>query len=400
MRFRARDGLRGSSARVLLCVAMGWGAVLAGCDADEDEPAASVSAPAPEPRPVPVGPRPVASRAAFDLAVRAAGAVLVWGEPAQRGGGVRALALDGQGVVRGPERDVLAAGEPQGRGSRVAELAASAGGGRLGVAWVLRDLDGELRVRATHGNDAATTFAPAVKLGKSETGSFDGRGRVAVAVSKSGLVDVLYRSGAGPCRAGQRDAQCARFAHWQPKGAGRGLPLMVPEPCAPGVVGSLFREARWYFGVCSEGATTVYAIQFDPEYAHAENVLAACTPEALVPGPEGVLALGRCDGDLRAVELREGGKQRTDVGSVERRAACEEGKPVLTMVGAGQRARELRLTGPLGALEAWLPEAVAPPEARAVWTGRALLVATPIASEVALRRFECDGAQLIRTDRR
>lgn len=392
-----------SSRCALLCVAAVWGAAFAGCDAEE-EPVASVPAPAPEPRSVPVGPRPVASRTAFDLAVTGGGAVLVWGEPPERGGRVLALALDGEGVVRGPERDVLAAGAPQGGGSRpvprtrVQELAVSAGGGRLGVAWVLRDVRGELRVRATHGDDAAMAFGPAAKLGKSEADPYDGRGRVAVAVSEAGLVDVLYRSGAGPCRAGQQDAQCARFAHWQPKGDGRGLPLMVPGPCAPGVVGSLFREARWYFGVCSEGATTVYAIQFEPEYAHAEKVLAGCTPVALVPGPEGVLALGRCDGGLRAVELREGGKQRTDVGPVERRATCEEGKPVLTMVGEGQRARELRLTGPLGALEAWLPEALAPPGARAVWTGRALLVATPIASEVALRRFECDATELRRTD--
>ena len=56
-----------------------------------------------------------------------------------------------------------------------------------------------------------------------------------------------------------------------------------------------------------------------------------------------------------------------------------------------------------GRIEAWLPGSIAPDGSRAVWTGESVLVATPIGPEgsraVSVRRFQCERAALVRTDR-
>ena len=71
-------------------------------------------------------------------------------------------------------------------------------------------------------------------------------------------------------------------------------------------------------------------------------------------------------------------------------------RPTLT---AGPNAElALALTASQSRLEAWLPENVAPPGSRAVWTGESLLIAAPQSGEVSLRRYECVDGDLTRTD--
>ncbi|MFW6050209.1 MAG: hypothetical protein ACODAU_03485, partial [Myxococcota bacterium] len=320
--------------------------------------------------------------------------------------GLRAVALDGRGAVRGPERSVAPDDVPPGAGAdpaaQIVEVAAGAGGGRLGVAWVLRHGTGALQALAARADAAATTFGPPVDLGASEGGSASRRGRVAVAVSDAGDVDVLFRTTDGPCGDDVRGETCARFRHWQPGGERRGIPLVVPGVCSPPIAGSLFHGGRWYFGLCAAGedgrpTTTLYGLQFEPEYAHAEPLLAGCRPQGVAPAPGGVLLAGRCDEGTRAVHVTEAGRQRAELGTVQRRAVCRGGHPVLVIEGEGGGA-ELPLSGALDGLSPWLPKGAAPAGARAAWTGEALLVAAPLGGEVAVRRFECDGERLIRTD--
>jgi hypothetical protein len=44
------------------------------------------------------------------------------------------------------------------------------------------------------------------------------------------------------------------------------------------------------------------------------------------------------------------------------------------------------------------PSLIEAPTTRAVWTGEALLIANPGRSDVALRRYVCDGPRLRRDD--
>lgn len=358
-----------------------------------------------------IAPRPIATHAAFDLVATGTGAVLVWGAPQSRGAGLHVAALDGEGVKRGVEHEVIPRGQPGSDGppgelpAQVVQVAAAAGGGRLGIAWVLREGDGDLHAWATHGDEAATTFAPPTDLGPSEPGGdLQRRGSIAVALSEGGLMDVLYRATRGPCGLERPHQKCTRFAEWRPDGHRRSVPLVVPQPCAPGLLGHIVNDGKWYYGLCARqddaNVTIVYGIQFDPEYAHAESVLSGCTPTALAPAPDGVLVTARCAAREHAVVLADTGKDLADLGAVRAQASCRDGRPVLSIrsLGGQHTVRTLKLSGPIGRIEGWLPSQLVPSGSRAVWTGDAILVASPMGPEVTVRRYQCDNGELQRTD--
>ncbi len=70
--------------------------------------------------------------------------------------------------------------------------------------------------------------------------------------------------------------------------------------------------------------------------------------------------------------------------------------PVIVAPG-GTRIRVDAVRSGLGSL---LPPIVAPACARAVYTGRAVLVGAPIGDEVTVRRYECEEGMFVRTDLR
>lgn len=398
--------------RLSLCLAV---ALALACD---EPPAPAEVAPAPPPpaRREVAAPRAVATGAAFDLVIDGSEPRLVWAEPSAIGGTLQTLALTRLGAPAGAPRAIL---EPD-EHVDILELSVAGGAGQLVLAWVER-LDTLISVHATFG-DAAGAFAPPRRLGATTRERFGSRGHVAAAASDAGHLEVMARLAPQPCvepteeveerparpRRGKRGRAAPRpprpscvpivMTRLAPGPTERqGVGLALPRACEPTVMGFVRGQDAWYYGVCdaTEGpATTVYAIARDPDYAHAERVLADCAPRGLTRVAGGVIASAECDGVPRHVRFSEGGRASTPLEG-EASIRCEEGRATLILPGGSDEA----LDAPRDRLEALLSASVAPRNSRAVWTGAALLVAHHLEREVALRRYECDGETLRRTDR-
>ncbi len=368
--------------------------------------------PKPKPKPPPLapllGPRPVATQAAFDLVATGEGGVLVWGVPTARGAGIRAIAIDPLGGPRGSERNAVAPGHAAGGGNAedippdAVEIAAAAGGGRLGVVWVLRNQT-VLRVQAALGDDSAEAFSPPEDLAPTRMDKVGVRGQVAAAASPAGELAVFYREGDGPCEDGQ-PGTCARLEQRRlgAKSGREGVPMVMHAPCDPPIVGDVFSGNSWYYAVCSEDTgrpeTTLFLIQFEPAYAHAEQLLGGCVPRGLTPLDNAVAVTASCGDHLAGATL---GNDRHVHGpeALHMAVRCADGRPVIEGRGmGGGMVMHLPLGAPTSRLAALLPSKMAPPGARAVWTGEALLVAVPVGQDVAFRRYQCKDGDLTRTD--
>jgi hypothetical protein len=408
---RALFPVTGACARALAfsLLAAGLAACLAGCKGDPPPP--PPPAPPPPPPPAILAPRQVTTDAAFDLIATAQGAALVWAPPAVHGGGIRLVRLNAIGGAFGEEAVVhrektSRSGESLGP-SLAIEVSAAAGGGRVVVAWLQRD-PMELRIKATHGLSSALEFAPVADWGKTEA-VVDARQRsvVAAAAAPDGTMSVLYRSLNSKCKndAGA-EIDCASM-HVRRVGTPdferENRPLLeVPAPCDQPIVGHLWSEGTWYYGICSKDAkgpvTTLYAIQFEPEYALAENILPGRVPFGIAPGGGGAMAVGWSGDSRDSVRFADSGRKRTEVSRMDMSAVCVDGRPALVAKVGDGSTFTLPLTEPSSRIEALLPADIIDQRARAVWTGKAILVAYPSSGEVALRRYECVAGNLERTD--
>ncbi len=338
-----------------------------------------------------VAPRAVSSPNAFDLVMTSAGATLVYGAAYGDGAGIRMLPLTTQGDAAAGERIVLQGGAAAGD---TVELAAASGGGRIGVGWLERTPRGS-RVRVTYGEDSGEAFAPPRTLGNSDAPARGPRGQVALAASNGGRVQVLWRGARTACESGS-SAQCVPVSvdRVAPVASERsGVALVLPSPCARTVTGfAIAADGTWYYGVCDNSVTTAYAIQFEPQYAHAERLLEGCDPIGISSFAEGVALTGSCEGTVRGTRLESGGRALSHFDSPPL-IGCVEGGPVIE-IGT--------VVSPLGAprdgLAALLPSQFAPPGSRAVWTGDAVLVAQSQGGEVVLRRYDCQGGVFRRND--
>ncbi len=376
-------------------------ASLGACDCG-DEPSPDTSpAPAPPP-PAPVlAPKRVATAAAFDLVPSGRGALLFVGPPADDGGGVAAHPLGPMGERAGDTISVWRGRAPV--APYAIEIAAAAGGGRTAVAWASQE-GPEVYVRVSHASE--TTFAPTTELGPMDVVTRVTRGNVALAGAPDGTLALLYRRDRGPCAEGGSES-CARLAARRigPEGVSEreGMPLVIPEVCPTPVPGYVWADGTWYYALCAitDGApeTTLYAIRFEPRYAQADQMLSRCDPIGLARVGEGAaVMLGRCEGGfVDGVRVAEMGTERTPLPHVTRTVECSEGRPRAVLTADGQRV-QVPLGEATAGLAPLLPDELAPAHARAIWTGQALLVATPIGGEVSLRRYQCQDADLIRTD--
>ena len=374
--------------------------VLALACGDDDEPAPATTEPATEEpaaarAPLPA-PEPMVVAGAQTLIV--AGEDVLWfvGGPPRSGGGLRVRTLGPLGQADGPWRDVVPAvsGQP-GSAPHVVEVAAVMEADRLAVAWVERD-QLTVRTRAVRGDAGGRAFGRPLELPER---SFDpqaaARGSVAVE-AVDGHVDVLFREGDGPCEA-SGSTRCSRFARTRlGEGApSRGLGWSLPEPCPAPLVGALTFEGVDHHALCAveEGqpTTTVFGVQFEPQYAHAEKVLPGCTPVGLVPFAGAVALTGDCPDARRGVLVRDVGRSLQPMEGPEVR--CDQGRPVVRW-----GAHEETLAAPRGDLGPLLPAALASAEDVAVWTGEALLVAHAREGEATIRRFACDRGTVARTD--
>jgi hypothetical protein len=384
--------------------------------------ACSRSDPAPAPAQLPPEiERELSTATAFDLTSAAGGAVLAWAPPL---GGVlltarfdaRGLALQrprvdaGASATRaGATPAVSGEGWVSGVGRAVADLAVVESAESLALAWNEGEGGtGQLRVAWLPPRGSARTF----DLGPAWRGSPSQRGALALGAREAGAL-LLARGVEAPC-ASSDDEGCHSFQFFRFSGDGAydtGIPLTVPSPCAEwsaqlvsaparalgGALPDASNEeapARFDYAICSgegaESALTVFSIVPQPAYATAEETFRGCTPLGAGHFAGAPAFVATCGLDRRIVTLPVQGGRPVVRTINERGLVCNGGTARLRF-----GAEWLRPSGPLGRLELLLTEDLAPPGARAVWTGEALVVARADAGRLVLSRHACQGSSLV-----
>jgi hypothetical protein len=330
---------------------------------------------------------------AFDLVPSSAGATLVFVEASAKK--ALRLELDARGAAGGALEVVLDGGAMPGEPS---DLAAAWVGERLALAWIERDA-AKARVRAVSLRpDAVNTAAPpeVLELGRAWVAPRTARGNVVVAARGERAL-VFARGEATPC-VDPAQQGCFGFSFHELH-AGRavatGLPLAVPVPCTDHSAALAVVGRRWHYGVCTDTGkapmTTMFTIEHDPEYARADRLLEGCKPTGMLHFGGAAWLVGDCQGNRRAVRI--GGRDEP-LEFLELRTARFE----CTSDGARVRAPglDLALDEPRGRLEALLPEDTVPASGRAVWSGRALVVAATGAGPLTLSRHRCEAGRPVK----
>ena len=363
-----------------------WVITLAGvsvaCDEDVAQSSPSKTEPlARGPSSSPLALRAVlASPTAFDLIATFDGAKLVW---ASKSDGFELLEqpIGRDGRLKGGVAE-LAGGGARGR---VTDLVAAQLDRGVAVAWV-EQLGNEARASATVSDGRGAHEI--VDLGAAWPTRTVHRGNLALAGAREYAL-VFVRGTEEPCSEGQK--QCFGFGLYRLEATGaanaRGLPLSVPVPCSEYSTLLSVVEGRWHYAVCTLAdaapVTTLFNIQFEPEYAAAEQLLKGCRPLGLFEHDREVWLSADCDG-----------KRRVTRGSGTLRATHELSGLVFEC-GSGQpRLRsgdfELRLAAPRSHVHTLLGPPWVPERARAVWTGAALVVASADRGGVSLTRYACE----------
>jgi hypothetical protein len=349
--------------------------------------------------PVDPSPKRLDTPTAFDLVPAPSGALLAWAAPAA--GALQLLRFDTEGRrITGASAQAQVAGV----GTAVTDVVLAPSGAEVALAW--SDISAEpaaLRAAWLSSDGAARVF----ELGAAFRGEGSSRGALAL-VGREGGALLLSRGLDAPC-SDARERHCSAFQFFEiaPDAARpTGLSLTVPSPCAThsaqlvsarvaagGPVGPF--EYAICAGPAGASALTVFSIQPSPAYAAAEEGLAGCSP--LGAGRFGGEAtfVGVCNGQRRSVSVRADGGALVARNLDQRGLVCKTSGALLRF-GDGW----LRLSEPLGSLELLLNDDLAPAGARAVWTGRALLVAQPNDGRLSLRRYGCRDTQLIELDAR
>lgn len=348
----------------------------------------------------------MADARAFDLVPVNDGALFVYGAPHRDGGGVRLLELGPLGEAASAERPISRQGAAGGGAaeehpSQAVEVAAASSGQRVGVAWII-DHGTRLVAQNAFSPDGGARFGPISDLGETVRVPTDAGGRLAFGADDTGSLVLYHRVPEEPCVAS--DGRCARIdtvrvsAETAPLPGGLGR-LEVRRPCEPLVGQVLFREGTWYQALCHvDGAprSTINVRRPEISYAAPVAMPEGCRPESLAPLDDGVAVVSRCGSQARIDRLDEMGRVTARWDAPRRTVRCEEGRPALHLEGDADA--KLRLGRATDHLEGLLPEDVAPPGSRAIWTGEAVLVATPLGRDVSLRRYQCVRGRFDRTD--
>jgi hypothetical protein len=255
----------------------------------------------------------------------------------------------------------------------------------VAVAWV-EQLGTEARASAFISD--ARRAPEVVDLGAAWPTRTQQRGNIALAGGREYAL-VFVRGAEEPCAEGQ--SQCFGFGLYRlsPEDAAnaRGLPLSVPVPCSEHSTSLAIVEGRWHYAVCTLLATapvtTVFNIQFEPEYAAAEQLLEGCRPLGLFEHAAQVWLGADCAGKRRITNAS--GTPRTSHDLSKLALDCASDEPTLR---GGDFA--LRLGTPRGQLHTLLGLPWVPAQGRAVWTGAALVVASEHEGNVRLTRHACE----------
>lgn len=352
--------------------------------------AAPSASAAPVDAPYLVTSEPLGSATAFELTLRDGGLRLVWATPDSGAGWLRSadLAQDGRPTLP-PQKPAVPA---RGLG-KLTDLSASSLGEELALAWIDQGKS-EARAEALVLSGAAPGL---LDLGAAALSAESARGNIMVAAEREkGRAMVMWRGLDAPCVDPKSTSPCVGFTFRRIRaGAAEttGLPLSVPVPCTSHSVELAVSQGRFHYGVCTrEGAdpvTTMFSIQYQPEYARAEPLLKGCLPLGTVDVAGQPWLVGDCHGKRKAatVPLTDERVQTEYVDALQisctpERTELRQGRFVLTL-------RE-----PRADLQAILPPALLPTGARAGWTGKSLVVAYLAGSRLETRAFACRNGTL------
>ena len=332
----------------------------------------------------------LSSPSAFELVARPDGLRLVWASARPGAGWLSEADLAQDGGARGATRNVAL---PTRMLGKVTDLAATFVGEQLALAWVEQ---GQAEARAM-GTVVAVGAAPVLlDLGAAAVSAESARGNLVIAPETAqDRALVMWRGLAAPCVQSQAP-DCVGFNFQRLRvGAAEktGLPLSVPVPCASHSVELAVSAGRFHYGVCTrEGAdpvTTMFTIQYKPEYARAEPLLKGCLPLGTVEVEGRPWLVGDCHGKRKAVLVPLNDEQvqpdyidALQISCTPERAELRQGRFALTL-------RE-----PRSNLEPILPASLLPTGARAGWTGKSLVVVYLAASRLTTRSYACRAGTL------
>ena len=336
---------------------------------------------------------------AFELVATSEGALLIWA-PDKCDNGLLLRRFDADGVPLG-EPVALAACAGMDRLSEVTQVAAVAAGGKLGLAWIVRN-EREAQAFGSFGEDSATSLAAALPLGAAEPARVPARAQLLLSGAETGQVRVELWAPTAACTG--QSGRCAQviaspLPPAREAAARRTDGREVPHPCPRLLVGSAWNHGIWYDAFCALDAeagrptTQVYAVRPEIFYAEALPTLQGCTPLGVAPSERGVLVLGACQDGLYAHLLSEA--HRSVLARIQRSLRCEAGRPILEIRSDAGGVESYKLSGPRDRIELWLPETLAAEGSRAAFTGRSLLIATVQQQQLVMSRQHCEGETLV-----
>jgi hypothetical protein len=332
----------------------------------------------------------LSSPSAFELVAHADGLRLLWASAQQTPGWLQQAELGQDGTARSAPHSLAVPARTLGK---VTDLSATFVAEELALAWVEQ---GKNEARASATLLAGTASPLLLDLGAAALSAESARGNIAiVAELERARALVMWRGLEAPCVEPQA-APCVGFTFRRLRaGAAEttGLPLSVPVACASHSVELAVSTGRFHYGVCTrEGAdpvTTMFSIQYAPEYARAEPLLKGCTPLGTVDVAGQPWLVGDCHGKRRAVpvplsdeKVRPEYVDSLAITCTPERAELRQGRFVVTL-------RE-----PRADLQAILPANLLPTGARAGWSGKSLLVAYVAGSRLETRAYACRGGTL------
>lgn len=339
---------------------------------------------------VPAVPAPSVGRlgtpTGFELVASATGATLVWSPSKRDAGAVRKVEFDGAGAFASPASVAVDASAVTGE---VTDLAAAWVKDRLALAWVERE-GAKARVRTAWAGSGVAPF----EVGAAWTGPRTARGNVVVA-ARADRALVFSRGDQAAC-IDSANHGCFGFEFHELTSGGlekSGLPMSVPVPCADNSTQLAVTGRRLHYGVCTQTGehpvTTMFTIERDPDYARADPLLEGCTPAGTFVWQSAAWLVAECESGRRAVRLgaRDEPAEYLDLHAL--RLDCHAGAATVRAPSL-----DLPLDEPRSGLAVLLPPNLAPPGARAVWAGRALVVGTTLADRVRLARYTCAGDTL------
>ena len=330
------------------------------------------------------------SASAFALIAKPSGLRLIWASAAPGPDWLLEAELGHRGERRAADRALQVPPHTLGK---VTDLTATSWGELLALAW-LEQGSHEARAQASV-YDAGK--APALlDLGPAALVAEAARGNIAIAPEpERGRALVLWRGLEAPCVDAQA-GPCTGFTFRRIGSSvadATGLPLSVPVPCASHSVQLATAAGRFHYGVCTrEGTdplTTMFSIQYDPEYARAEPLLKGCTPLGTIDAGERAWLVGDCHGKRRAVPMPLM-DEKVEVESIDNLAiSCTAQRLELR-----QGRFTLRLREPRAGLEAVLPAGFVPTGARVGWSGSTLLSVFKAGSRLETRAYACRDGKL------